>query len=178
MPTQAIISTFGGYSLLALIAFFVPGILIIFVKSQFTTGESIDPLSKLFPHLAVSLVYFGTLLPFAYLLESWIREVPFFLPWVGVVLILPVFLGLLLGWNAKNGYLPDLLGLVHTTPTAWDWKFFKRESFLIRVQLKSGRVYCGRFHTGSFASSRSWRARYLHQRPFRVQYRNQGMGCN
>jgi hypothetical protein len=140
------------------LGFLVPGLVMVFVRAQFTTGRIPPPKDSLLTYLALSVVYYAFLLP---AVGPVLRiEAGYFkaLAWLVMVFVGPALLGLLLGLNARHGYARSLfrrLGLatVHVMPTAWDWKLGGADAHWVMVTLKDGTRFSGFFGAVSFASS-------------------------
>ena len=111
------------------LGFLVPGLIALFVRSQFVTGRSPPHTAALLPYLTISIIYYALALPvvdFVLSLEESGYRRP--LAWFGLVFIGPALFGLVLGIDIQKGFsrrIIQRLGLnpVHVMPTAWDWKF-------------------------------------------------------
>ncbi len=143
------------YSIIGLL---VPGMIILFVRSQFVPGRLNTP-HPILSYLAVSSVYYALVLLV-------INPVPYFQgpdqgnPWVWLLLVFlfPGISGLLLGLNIQGDWTRRFirgLGLnpVHVIPSAWDWKFGNMEEQWVLVTLKDGTQVAGFCGENSFASS-------------------------
>ena len=77
------------------VAFLVPGMIVLSVRSQFTTGK-LGLSSALLPYLTVSCVYYALVFPIANL--PWVRELDYQDPlgWILLVFVGPVVFGTLL----------------------------------------------------------------------------------
>lgn len=141
------------------VALLVPGMIILYVRSQFTTGKLSGLSNALLPYLTVSCVYYALVFPIATL--PWVRELDYQDPlgWTLLVFLGPVIFGALLGVDIQRNYTRGFLrrvGLntVHAVPSAWDWKFNKVQQLKwVVVTLKDGSQIGGFFGEDSFASS-------------------------
>lgn len=142
-----------------IVAFIVPGLVILFVRTQFITGRLPPANEAILPYLVMTLIYYGTAFP---LLEyvSTLRETGWWraVVWLFLVIIGPASLGVLLGVGAQKGlfrWLMQKLGMnpIHPHPTAWDWWFAKPCERWIVIVLKDGTMFGGYFGSNSFASS-------------------------
>ena len=135
--------------------FIVPGLVILFVRSQFVAGQSSSHSTTFLNYLVVSLIYYALVLLF---LSVWGMDYGKALAWFALILVGPTALGLLLGLNIQKNLFHRILqrcGLnpVHVVPTAWDWKFGNMAEQWVLVTLKDGTRFSGFCGTGSFASS-------------------------
>jgi Family of unknown function (DUF6338) len=141
------------------IALLVPGLIALFMRSQFITGRQ-PPLNEaILPYFVMTLIYYGLAFPLlAYVSTlqepNWRRIAAWFL----LVIIGPAIFGTLLGISSQRGYLRRLmrkLGLnpVHPSPTAWDWWFGQPHERWIIIGLKDGTKFYGYFGLKSFVSS-------------------------
>lgn len=140
----------------------VPGIVILFVRSQFVTTRIASNAENLISYLAVSLIYHALALPF---LDMFVPHDNLFVgrtfAWFLYILIIPVFFGLAIGINIQKNFvrraLQDVgLNPVHAIPTAWDWKFDRMQvtgGEWVLVTLKNGTRFAGFCGPESFISS-------------------------
>ena len=142
-----------------ILGFLVPGLVALFVRSQFVTGRSIPHSTAPLSYLTVSVIYYALALPFVDFVLS-IDKAGYgkALAWFSLIFFGPATLGLLLGINAQKSLLRRLLqwcGLkpVHVMPTAWDWKFGGMTSQWVLVTLKNGTRFVGFCGPESFMSS-------------------------
>lgn len=141
------------------LGFLVPGLVALYVRSQFLTGRMQAQKDGLLAYFALSVVWWGALLPAV----NWAAvKSPGLLERPGVWLLLtfggPAILGAILGLNASKGWTRGLLGrlglqLVHVMPTAWDWKFEGMPASWVLVVLKDGTKFAGFCGSDSFISS-------------------------
>jgi hypothetical protein len=135
------------------LTFIVPGLIIVFIRSQFVTGRSPSHAESILTYLTLSAIYYAIVLPF----------LDYGLPqrkWVWTILVFggPAIFGLALGINVRKGYLHKFLrwlhfNPVHAMPTAWDWKFCDTPPIWVMVTLKNGTHFAGRLTSDSFVSS-------------------------
>lgn len=142
-----------------ILGFLVPGLIALFVRSQFVTGRSPPHTAALLSYLTVSVVYYALALPIAGSV-MWMDEQgrPDAFAWFGLVFVGPAIFGLFLGINAQRGLSRSLLrwcrlNPVHVMPTAWDWKFGGMKEQWILVTLKDGTRFAGFCGKDSFMSS-------------------------
>ena len=136
----------------------VPGMIVLFIRSQFVRGQSPRSSTAILHYFSVSIIYFAVALP---VLNYWI--VPSsqsfnMLSWLLLIFVGPVILGILLGANIQKDLLRRLLErcklkVVHSVPTAWDWKFSALNEHWVLVTLKDGTRFGGYYGSNSFASS-------------------------
>ena len=107
----------------------VPGLIVLFVRSQFVPGRSSSPAGMLLNYCTVSIIYYALAFLFVNLVLSIDRAYSGNVwAWFILIIVGPAVLGLLLGiniqWNLFHRMLQKCgLNLVHAVPTAWDWKF-------------------------------------------------------
>ena len=115
-----------------IVGFFVPGLIIMSVRSQFLTGRLRynSETEALLSYLTISVIYYGLVLPFIdFILSTHESSFVKVVPWLILIFVGPALLGILLGMNIqKNWFRRALhkcccLNTVHPMPTAWDWKF-------------------------------------------------------
>ena len=142
-----------------IIGLFVPGLIVLFVRSQFVTDRRPSHSAALLTYLAVSLVYYALVFPLFYL-------IPFsdefqnskILVWYAFIFAGPAILGVLLGINIQKNLLRRFLqwcglNVVHAIPSAWDWKFGNITEQWVLVTLKDDTKFAGFCGQGSFISS-------------------------
>ena len=141
------------------LGFIVPGLIVLFVRSQFVTGRRPSHSESLLSYLTVSVIYYALALPFVELgsLVAMSGTYPV-VTWFAVVIVGPALLGLLLGIDVQRNLVRDVLqriGLnpVHVMPTAWDWKFSGMPEQWVLVTLKDGTRFAGFCGKESFMSS-------------------------
>lgn len=146
-------------NLYAAMGLLVPGLIILFVRSQFVTGRMPSHSAMLLSYLAVSLVYYALsfllLDPIQRLSE---REYGREVIWSILIFIGPALIGLLLGINIRKNLLHRFLqrcglNLVHPITTAWDWKFGNMTEQWVLVTLKDDTRFVGFCGQSSFISS-------------------------
>ena len=129
-----------------------PGVIFLFVRSQFTTGR-LNPPHAILTYIVISTIYYAIVFPLTnieFLQSYW--------GWALVVFVVPIILGFLSGINTQKGYTHRLfrrmrLNPLHAVPSAWDWKFNDIEKHWVLVTLKDETKIAGVFGGNSFASS-------------------------
>lgn len=136
------------YSTFGLLA---PGVIFLFVRSQFTTGR-LNPPHAILTYVVISTIYYAIIFLFASIIPQnrW--------GWGLVVFVVPIIFGFLSGINTQKGYTHRLfrrmrLNPLHAVPSAWDWKFNDIERQWVLVTLKDETKIFGLFGENSFASS-------------------------
>ena len=114
-------------------ALVTPGYVILFMLSRFTTGRPAFPAS-----LAVSSVYYVVVWAFlgwgsAIDVAQRIRSLSIDWSAVGIVVALPIAIGIIVGLGIQKEWLYWLLRKVrlepvHGIPSAWDWKFMRAKA--------------------------------------------------
>ena len=130
-----------------------PGVIFLFVRSQFTTGR-LNPPHAILTYVVISTVYYAVVFPLTnieIILQS-------YLGWVLIVFVVPIIFGLLSGIDIQKGYTHKFfrrikLNPLHAVPSAWDWKFNNIERQWVLVTLKDETKIVGLFGGNSFASS-------------------------
>lgn len=147
-----IVGTAPFYSLV----FFVPGAIILFVRSRLTTGRLPPPSERFLSYLIVSTIYLALSLPFVEYqpnlglsnISSW--------KWIMWLFVIPATVGLLLPYSLDRARIVfGKIGLnpVHPTPTAWDWKFSNCYNQWVLVTLTDNSQVAGYLGSESFISS-------------------------
>ena len=142
-----------------ILGFLVPGLIVLFVRSQFVTGRRPSHSAALLSYLTVSVIYYALALPFVdFVLSMRAPDYCKVLAWFTLIFIGPAALGLVLGINAQAGLFRRVLQFcrlnpVHVMPTAWDWKFGGMTHQWVLVTLKDGTRFAGFCGSGSFMSS-------------------------
>ncbi len=146
-------------NLYLILGFIVPGLIVLFIRSQFVTGRSPPHSAALLTYLTVSVIYYALALPFVDFVLS-IHKPGYgkTLAWFALIIVGPAALGLLLGVNIQKDLFRRFLrwrGLnpVHVVPTAWDWKFGDMTDQWVLVTLKNGTRFGGFCGLDSFMSS-------------------------
>jgi Family of unknown function (DUF6338) len=165
----------GTENFYLILAFVVPGVIALAVRSMFITGRNPKPTENLLTFLVLSLVYYSFIV---FLLqgalsvkEPWTARV---LIWILLFIIGPAIFGFVLGvaaqkeWAAGAIYSSHArlstypwyrnwldLKIIHAIPTAWDWRFSKvgRDGVFIMVTLTNEVKVAGYFGHNSFAST-------------------------
>ena len=139
----------------------VPGLIILFVRSQFVTGRHLSPSAALLSYLAVSFIYHALALPFVLAFAPSIHEPGYVkvLSWYALTFVGPAVFGILLGVNVQRDWFRRVLqrcclNPVHPMPTAWDWKFGGNSQYQwVLVTLKDDTRFAGFYGPESFSSS-------------------------
>lgn len=152
-------------NVIAFTKFFVPGILILFIRSRFI-NSSLPPISEAtVAYVLISLVYNAIVLPLT-------SPLPFFSTWPGQAIysfIIPTIVGLLSGLDIRYDWSFDILRTIridinHPIPSAWDWKMSKIEPCYIMITLDDGTKWAGKYGVKSNASTdRNERDIYIEQ---------------
>jgi hypothetical protein len=144
-----------------LIAFVVPGLIIVFTRGQMTTGRIAPHKEAMLTYFVLSLVYYSAILPFLiallqYSIHSWWT----YICWLLVIFVIPFELGILLGLQARFGWFRAILSRmrlptsVHALPTAWDYKFSNvNDPVFVLITLKNDGKVAGFLNENSFISS-------------------------
>ncbi len=146
-------------NLYAAMGLLVPGLVILFVRSQFVTDRRPPQSSVLLSYLTVSLIYYAIAFPFLdHIRSMYENKDEKVWAWSILIFVGPAILGLLLGINIQKNLLHRLLqwcGLnpVHAIPTAWDWKFGNMPPQWVLVTLKDDTRFVGLCGLRSFISS-------------------------
>jgi hypothetical protein len=146
-------------NLYMILVFLVPGLIVLFVRSQFITGKRPPHAAALLSYLTVSVIYYALALPFVDLVLSILEgSQSKVIAWFALVFVGPAFLGLLLGINIQKELFHRFLkwcnlNPVHVMPTAWDWKFGGMTEQWVLVTLKDGTRFGGFCGQDSFMSS-------------------------
>ncbi|MER9352841.1 DUF6338 family protein [Mesorhizobium sp. M0514] len=151
------------------LALLVPGLLILYVRAQFLTGRTPSHTEALLSYLVVTVIYYAAVLPlFALGIHKDSAPWWVWIGWAGLIIIVPMAIGLLLGLGHQKGWYGKIceklnLEVVHSMPTAWDWKFAQRTEHWLIITLKDGTVFHGYYGRRSFASSDNDRDIYVEQ---------------
>ena len=139
-------------------ALVTPGYVILFMLSRFTTGRPAFPAS-----LAVSSVYYVVVWAFlgwgsAIDVAQRIRSLNIDWSAVGIVVALPIAIGIIVGLGIQKEWLYWLLRKVrlepvHGIPSAWDWKFMRAKQQWITVHLKNKTEIVAEYNPGCFVST-------------------------
>ncbi len=145
-------------SLYLILGFLVPGLVVLFVRSQFVTGRRPPHSASVLSYLTISVIYYALALPLLHLALSARGDWQAPVAWFSLILVGPAGLGLLLGLNVQKDWLRRLLqrwhlNVVHPIPTAWDWKFGRSGYEWVLVTLKDGTRFGGFCGPESFMSS-------------------------
>lgn len=141
-----------------ILGFLVPGLVVLFVRSQFVTGRRPPHSAAVLSYLTISVIYYALALPLLHLALSTSGTWQSPLAWFSLIFVGPAGLGLLLGLNVQKNWLRRVLqrwhlSVVHPIPTAWDWKFGRSGYEWVLVTLKNGTRFGGFCGPESFMSS-------------------------
>lgn len=162
----------------------VPGLIMLYIRSQFMAGQHQPRSETLLLYLVVSIAYYALIIPIVDLFlpqgsgESTTsvysilsQESGDLTPWhwLLIVFVIPILVGLFLGLNIQKNILTKFLqligiNLVHAIPTAWDWKFGNRKAQWVLVTLNDGTQFAG------FLGSKSFISTSPYERDMYIQY--------
>lgn len=147
-------------SVYLLLAFVVPGMVIMLVRAQFLTGRVKTMSENIVSYIALTVLYYGLAAPFVeYVLSFDEPGLAKIAAWLAMIFALPALVGLLLGASAQNDVFRKCLQYlrinpVHVTPSAWDYAFSRlRGDHFVMVTLADGSTVAGIYGQRSFASS-------------------------
>lgn len=136
----------------------IPGIVVLFVRSQFVQRRSSPTSRTLLKYCTVTAIYYALV----FLLVDPVLPITInsdnVWAWFCLIFAGPAVLGLLLGINIQKNLFHRMLQycrlkLVHAVPTAWDWKFGYMAPQWVFATLKDGTSFAGFFGPESFMSS-------------------------
>jgi hypothetical protein len=140
-------------------AFIVPGLIMIFMRGQMTTGRIPSHKESFLTYFALSVTYYAIIFPI-------INEILFrnnflltYISWIMIIFVIPFELGILLGFDARFGWSRTIFGKIglpeptHAIPTAWDYKFSNLASEFALITLKNGNRIAGFLSGESFVST-------------------------
>lgn len=158
----------------------LPGFLIAYVRARILPVRRLELKDAIFGYLALSFFYQALLTPANAILSAlaglfapigpwifshhwqWLISPPLLdivnsLRLVTVSIVIPVFVGLMLGLDATKGWTRAILAkyslhLNHSIETAWDWRLGQEECW-VHVKLKDGTKWAGHLGKGSFSST-------------------------
>lgn len=149
--------------LFCVIAFLAPGFILFYIKSKFVPQKQEDTTAFILRYLFYSITLHLLCLPIIYciLKSNYHIEHPFrtLIIAISLILFVPIITGVILGIIQQKGLdklLLNKIGVntIHTTPTAWDYKFSSIEDYSwIIVTTKDDKKFMGYFAQKSFASS-------------------------
>ncbi|MCA1746061.1 MAG: DUF6338 family protein [Bacteroidales bacterium] len=143
----------------AILGLLVPGVVITFMRSQFTTGRMQKHSDALLSYFVLSIVYWALVLPFYLkITEMEINRTGYLYLWFSIIFIGPALFGAIIGMFIKTDAMRKLLhhlriNPVHAIPSAWEWKFYNMGECLILVTLKDDTKFAGYCGKRSFFSS-------------------------
>jgi hypothetical protein len=146
-------------SLKLILALIVPGLIITYFRTQFTTGRMQKHSDAILAYFTLSAIYGAIVLP----ILNWLRQGDITDPmgvvfWFLLIFLGPMIFGVVLGLVSKTEIIRRLLhkisiNPIHTMPTAWDWKFGNMKEQLVLVTLKNDTQFAGYCGQKSFMSS-------------------------
>lgn len=151
-------------SAISLLPLLIPGVIILFVQSHFTTGRR-NLQTPILSYMATSAVYYAIVLLIVIAGNQSKNPSDFdpsdfgFLKLTFLLFVGPVLVGLFLGINTQRNLIRGLLQktgvrIIHPIPPAWDRKFSSIEQTQgVLVTLKDGTRIAGFFGKSSYASS-------------------------
>ena len=147
-----------------ILGYIVPGLIILYVRSQFLTGRTQPHKDALLSYFTLSIIYLSVVQAITSLAAGnerpLVGQTPYALP---ISLTGAAAFGMVIGLNASLGGSRRLLAkfgirVPHAITSAWDWRFSGLPECLMTLTLKDGsRVYgwCGaRSFIGSDPRSR------------------------
>lgn len=161
MEVRVIIESFE--MLFCIIAFLAPGFILFYIRAKFVPQKQEDTTAFILRYLFYSITLHLLCSPIVYciLKSNYHIEHPFrtLIITISLILIVPIIGGVILGIIQQKGldklFLNKIgVNTIHTTPTAWDYKFsnIKGYSWII-VTTKDDKKFMGYFAQKSFASS-------------------------
>ena len=140
-----------------ILAFVVPGLVLMFFRSQFLTGRGQKHSDALLSYFVISVIYLAATLP----AFQWISQKDAgwsVAGWIGLLFGLPALIGCLIGLAARKEVTRQLLrrlriNPVHPIAAAWDWKFGDMAGAYVLVTIKDGGPIAGYCGDASFISS-------------------------
>lgn len=145
------------------LAFLTPGLIIVYIRSQFITGRIPKPNEQVFTYLALSGLNYGLFswLIYGVVYSEWFKSHPWAsaLAWFFFIFLAPAFIGIFFAYSVQRDWAGQIfrkIGLhpVNVWPTSWDRKFcYQRAHCFLTVTLKDGTTVSGYYGGDSFASS-------------------------
>ena len=164
----------------------VPGVIVVFVRSQFVKGNILPYPAGFLSYLTVSTIYWIVLLllifPMGILILEYTGTQYFlillydFKEFIFVIFV-PVIVGVIAGWVAKKGYVHKILGFmylnpIHPTPTAWEWLFSDSVEQYLLITLKNGVQFGGELDSDCFVSSDVGNQDIYISETYEIDYKN------
>ena len=144
-----------GASPFIFLVFFVPGAIILYVRSQLTTGRLPPPSERFLSYLILSTIYLALTLPFIdYQPDLGLANLGS-RSWIIWLFMVPIVVGLVLaltGSHFRDFLMKIGLKPVHPIPSAWDWKFSNVSEQWVLVTLSDGSQVAGLLGVESFVS--------------------------
>jgi hypothetical protein len=143
-----------------ILGYIVPGLIILYVRSQFLTGRLGSHKDALLSYFTLSVIYLAVVEATTSLVTG--SRLPLYdrTPyWLPIVLGGAAGFGVLIGLNASLGltrWLASKIGLrlPHVMTSAWDWKFQRLPECLLMITLQDSSTVAGWFgDKGSFVGS-------------------------
>lgn len=161
MEVRVIIESFE--MLFCVIAFLAPGFILFYIRAKFVPQKQEDTTAFILRYLFYSITLHLLCSPIVYciLKNNYHVEHPFrtLVIAVSLIILLPIIIGSMLGIIQQKGWdklFFNKIGIntIHTTPTAWDYKFssIDKHEWII-VTTTENKKFLGYFGSGSFASS-------------------------
>jgi hypothetical protein len=141
-----------------LLLFAVPGVVAVYVRTQFLTGRMPPTGEGILVYVTVSLVYHALAFPLRPSFDSAPLTRLWTLQWLLFILVLPALLGVLLGLNARYSWIGTALRKLHLVTAhpigcAWDWRFSGSSECWVLIVLRDGMKWAGHLGPDSFISS-------------------------
>lgn len=138
--------------------FAVPGIVALYVRSQFLTGRMLPIAEGIIAYVTLSLIYQAAIVSIFGLFNRGLFAGWMALAWPVLLFVFPAIIGALLGLNIRKSWTKRLIAKLrintaHPVNAAWDWRFVDSKSCWVLVVLKDGTEWAGYLGTQSFMSS-------------------------
>lgn len=146
-------------SIYAILYLIVPGVIITFMRSKFTTGRMQKHSDALLSYFLLSIVYWALAFTFhPKIIEMKINGTANIYIWLVIIFIGPALFGIAIGVFVQTDAIRKIIqrlpiNPVHAIPTAWDWKFYNMSECLILITLKDDTKFAGYCGKNSFFSS-------------------------
>ncbi len=140
-------------------AFLIPGVIICYARSRFLAGRLAKPADAILAYMALTIVYYGLVLPFIDQILDLPEGLLKTLCWWLLIAVGPAALGMLLGADAEYGWSRKVahrlkLHPMHPMSTSWDWRLSQcKDDVFVTVTLADGSSVKGKFGGKSFAST-------------------------
>lgn len=136
-----------------------PGIVALYVRSQFISGKMPPVGEGIIAYLVLSIIYLALIYPILRVMPAPDSSPWWSVPgWFLLLFVSPGVFGLLLGLNVRKGWTRRFLAkfrinTVHPMDTAWDFRFAGCDECWVMVVLKDDTKWRGRLGPNSFAST-------------------------